>query len=102
MCLKTKLFLICIFLTKILGSTSAHSKVFAQFSPDTTTIELFPYIEIYADQGRTLTFDDIIRGEPPIAFKPASDVGNSFGFSKASYWVHFSDNQYNSSKNCTR
>jgi len=87
---KKILLLICIFLAQFPRATAAQAMVSAQFGPDTTKIELFPYIEIFADSERTLTFNDILNGAPPVNFKPAIDIGNSFGFSKDFYWVHFS------------
>jgi len=56
----------------------------------TSTINLFNYIDILEDKDNNLTIENIIKGRYENLFTPASVTGNSFGFSKSAYWIRFS------------
>jgi len=73
-----------------------NNKVFVNF--DTRKVELSPYVEILVDDTNSLTIDDIINKEGQYKFESVTEIGNSFGFSNASYWVRLSvelDNSFN-------
>ncbi|MFV9616150.1 MAG: 7TM diverse intracellular signaling domain-containing protein, partial [Gammaproteobacteria bacterium] len=61
----------------------------ANFTAMVNKLDLQPYIQILADPDHSLSINDLINGKSKNDFKPVSDVGNSFGFSKAAYWVRF-------------
>jgi len=56
----------------------------------TSTVNLFNYIDILEDKDNNLTIENIIKGRYENLFTPASVTGNSFGFSKSAYWIRFS------------
>jgi len=62
----------------------------ARFWHNTRTLNLLPFIDILPDPSQSLVIEDVITGELAGSFSPASVVGNTFGFSKAAYWVRFS------------
>jgi PAS domain S-box-containing protein len=61
----------------------------AYFTATDNKLDLEPYIEILADQDHHLSIHDVVNGDAKNDFKPVSVVGNSFGFSKAVFWVRF-------------
>ena len=61
----------------------------ANFTASDNKFDLLPYIQILPDPDRSLSINDLVKGEAKNDFKPVSVVGNSFGFSKAAYWVRF-------------
>ncbi len=61
----------------------------AHFSATSSKLDLQPYIEILVDADHHLSINDITKGEAQNNFKPASIVGNSFGFSSAVFWLRF-------------
>ena len=61
----------------------------ANFTATDNKLDLQPYIQILTDPDHSLSINDLIKGEAKNNFKPVSVVGNSFGFSKAAYWVRF-------------
>ncbi len=75
-------------LTKSTFATDIAST--ALFGEETRKLDLTPHIEILVDPDHSLDLEDVSDLEKPYAFKPVSEIGNSFGFSKAVYWVRFS------------
>ena len=59
------------------------------FTATDNKLDLQPYIQILADPDHRLSINDLVTGEAKNDFKPVSVAGNSFGFSKATYWVRF-------------
>jgi PAS domain S-box-containing protein len=85
-----KIVLLFIFLVMSLQVFAADN------APDTINInathnklDLQPYIQILTDPDHRLDLNDLVNSEVKNDFKPVSVVGNSFGFSKATYWVRF-------------
>ena len=56
---------------------------------NTKELNIFNNIEILEDHSNTLLIEDIITSNYKKEFKPASEIGNSFGFSKSTYWIRF-------------
>ena len=66
-----------------------NSLSIANFTTTDNKLDLQPYIQILSDPDHSLSINDIVKGEAKNKFKPVSAVGNSFGFSKAAYWIRF-------------
>ena len=66
-----------------------NDSVIVNFSSTDNKLDLEPYTQILADPDHRLSINDLVSGEAKNDFKPVSVVGNSFGFSKATYWVRF-------------
>ncbi len=66
-----------------------NSLTIANFTATDNKLDLQPYIQILPDPDHSLSINDLANGVAKNDFKPASVVGNSFGFSKAAYWVRF-------------
>jgi adenylate cyclase len=66
-----------------------NSLTIANFTAADNKLDLQPYIQILPDPDHSLSINDLVNGVAKNDFKPASVVGNSFGFSKAAYWVRF-------------
>lgn len=62
----------------------------ARFLSNTQSLNLSPFIDILPEPNHSLTIEDIVTEELAGEFTSSSVVGNSFGFSKAAYWVRFS------------
>ena len=59
------------------------------YNKNTAKINLDPYLEIYVDQNSNLSIEDISKNKINYPFEAVSKVGNTFGFSTSTYWVHF-------------
>lgn len=55
-------------------------------------LNILPFIDILVDESNKLTIDDVTEQAASDLFIPGTVIGNSFGFSKASYWVRFTIN----------
>jgi PAS domain S-box-containing protein len=55
----------------------------------TNKYSLYSYTQILSDPERRLTINDVISAELKNDFRPVSEAGNSFGFSRSAYWVRF-------------
>lgn len=54
-----------------------------------TKINLFQYIDILEDKSNKLTIENVIKQKYKKHFRPASVIGNNFGFSESAFWVRF-------------
>lgn len=61
----------------------------AEFNVDDDNLNLTPYIEILTDPNHNQTIDSVQEDTSRLLFRPTQEVGNSFGFSKHTYWVTF-------------
>ncbi|GEM_PF-2070062 len=67
-----------------------HPHPTVHFKNSTNKLNLKDSIRILADPNHILTIDQLVKPEFNQTFKLASEVGNSFGFTKSVYWVSFS------------
>jgi len=90
---KSKITTVVLFIVVMFGSVHqvfANPGVdLAQLQLANGRLELLPYTEILVDDSHKLTLSDVISADKT-HFKHSSAIGNSFGFSKANYWLHFS------------
>lgn len=70
---------------QILADSNVASTV--DFTVNDKVIDLQPYSEILIDAEQSLNIDNITKGK--FNFRPTSEVGNSFGFTGAAYWLRF-------------
>ncbi|HHJ35613.1 MAG TPA: hybrid sensor histidine kinase/response regulator [Gammaproteobacteria bacterium] len=68
---------------------AGNSPAVASFTAIDKQLELQPYIQILPDPDRSLSIDDVVNGARKNDFRPVSDIGDSFGFTKSAYWVRF-------------
>lgn len=59
-------------------------------TPNTRELNLFDYLDVYIDFDKNLSIQEISDASNRHFFRPVSELGNSFGFSDAVYWVRFS------------
>ncbi len=52
-------------------------------------MDLFPFLQILIDHDNKLSINDVAQSASNNSFQAATEIGNSFGFSKATYWVRF-------------
>ncbi len=81
--------LLIIMLVQISGAASAENLPAVEFDSSSTKIDLKRYIEILHDPDQNLSLSDVVNGKRN-DFRSVAEIGNSFGFSKSAYWVHFS------------
>jgi len=60
-----------------------------EFDSQSTKLDLTSYIRILPDPDQNLSLSDVINRKHN-EFQSVAEVGNSFGYSKAAYWVVFS------------
>jgi len=85
--------LLFVFLVMPLPMLAAGSvPAVAYFSATDNKLDLEPYIEILIDPEHRLSINDLVHGNMKHEFQSVSVIGNSFGFSKAAYWVRFTVN----------
>ncbi len=69
--------------------TGNGNSLIAEFNSNSRYLDLTPYILVLADPDHKLTFDEINTAVDPPGFRLLSETGNSFGFSKSTYWLKF-------------
>jgi PAS domain S-box-containing protein len=89
MIIKKIVFLFVVLSIPIKILAADNSLTIANFTTADNKLDLQPYIQILSDPDQGLSINDIVKGEAKNNFKPISAVGNSFGFSKAAYWIRF-------------
>ena len=77
------IFFILVVFQSTLSLAKGHGVV--QFSSVEQKLDLSSYIEILVDEDHVVTIDDVEQYD----FQSVAEIGNSFGFSKARYWVRF-------------
>lgn len=60
-----------------------------EFDSNSTKIDLKSYIQILPDPDQNFSLSDVVN-EKSAKFQSVAEIGNSFGFSTAAYWVVFS------------
>ena len=60
------------------------------FSQTTGSLYLTPFVDILPDPGQSLTVHEVAHNKRTAEFAPTAKIGNSFGFTKAAYWIRFS------------
>lgn len=85
-----KAFFLLLFILLISKTSAVETVRTAQFTANTKSLDLISYLEILPDPEHRLNFNDIKNANQGNNFQPVSIIGNSFGFSKSVYWIHFS------------
>jgi diguanylate cyclase (GGDEF)-like protein len=68
---------------------AGNSTPVLEFTPEQKKVSLFSYIDLLRDQGHQLTIEDISSPSFTQQFKSESSTGNSFGFTKDTFWIRF-------------
>ena len=85
-----KILLLLVLMTLSMSASAVdNDSSIAKFTTKHDQLDLDPYVQILSDQDHILNIDMLARGEAQDDFLPVSIIGNSFGFSKAVYWVRF-------------
>lgn len=54
-----------------------------------TSVELYPYLEVFKDPTRNVSFEDITNGKYDSEFKSGFTQVPAYGFTDSDYWVRF-------------
>jgi len=71
-------------------SVAGDSTHVLEFTPEQKKVSLFSYIEVLRDPDHQLTIEDVSSPAFVKQFQPETRTGNSFGFSKDTFWIRFS------------
>ena len=84
-----KIVLCVLLLLCVSGSIFAFGHDGSEDLPD-TEIMIGPYAEYLQDSSKTLTFEELSRGDRENDFLPHEDEVFTFGISRNAYWIRFS------------
>ncbi len=68
---------------------ASTSHAVANIDVDGGRIDLLPFLHILIDHDNILSIKDVTHSTRKNSFQTASEVGNSFGFTEATYWARF-------------
>jgi len=89
MILKIIVTLLVFFVMPVQSTAADNIANAVNLSVSVNTYNLHSYTQILPDPERRLTINDVVSDELKNYFRPVSDIGNSFGFSRAAYWARF-------------
>ncbi len=62
----------------------------ASFTSNLERLDLSPHLEILVDDTASMTLDEVMQPARDSDYRSVAEIGNSFGFTTAAYWVRFS------------